>query len=123
MVNHTEGFDNDNFIHWNNWHKTQYHKYWSGKAPTRNSLKFTVIVTLKLRPDHQLHRQEHYRNLQKYTWNGTRIISSKICQIINYETARLLKKYWWLPLRIYLSKLQGNKLKYYTTPNDTQLVW
>jgi len=43
LVNHTVGFDNDNLIHYYNWNKTQYHKYWSGKAQKRNWEKICVI--------------------------------------------------------------------------------
>jgi len=52
-----------------------------------------AMVALELRNTQQLHWQELYSTLQKYTWNGKLIISFRLIQIISYETPWLLKDF------------------------------
>ena len=59
------------------------------KSVTRNTVHIGVVATVQLRTAQQLQWQQLYTNFlrlsKKYSWNGTRIVSYRLMQIIIYK--------------------------------------
>ena len=75
----------------------RYSAYWCSDNSGITNCTTATVTTVELRTAQQLQWQQIYKNFlglsTKFTWNGTRIASYRLLQIIIYKTLQYLSNY------------------------------